>query len=56
LDAVKKIPEVKSAYFVFGRYDIVAFVETPSYDAVSKLSNKLHAIVGTKSTETLIEG
>ena len=56
MDAVKKIPEVKSAYFVFGRYDIVAFVETPSYDAVSKLSNKLHAIVGTKSTETLIEG
>jgi len=56
LDAVKKIPEAKSPYFVFGRYDIVAFVEAPSYDALSKLSNKLHAIAGTKSTETLIEG
>jgi len=56
LDAVKKIPEVKSAYLVFGRYDIVAFAEAPSYDALSALSNKLHAIAGTKSTETLIEG
>ena len=56
LDAVKKIPEVKSAYFVFGRYDIVAFVEAPSYDALSTLTSKLHAIAGTKSTETLIEG
>ena len=56
LDAVKKIPGVKSAYFVFGRYDIVAFVEAPSYDAVSVSSNKLHAVAGTKSTETLIEG
>ena len=56
LNAVKKILEVKSAYLVFGRYDIVAFAEAPSYDALSTLSNKLHAIVGTKSTETLIEG
>jgi len=55
-DALKKIPEVKSAYFVFGRYDIVAFIDAPSYEALSALSSKLHAIAGTKSTETLIEG
>jgi len=56
LEAVKKISEVKRAYFVFGRYDIVAFAEAPTYDALSRLSNKLHGIAGTKSTETLLEG
>jgi len=56
LNAVKKIPEVKSAYFAFGRYDIVAFAEAPNHEAISTLSTKANAIKAIKSTETLIEG
>lgn len=55
LDALKKIPEVKSAFLVFGRYDVVAFVEAPTYEALSTLTTKVNAIPETKSTESLIE-
>ena len=56
LEAVKKLPEVKSACFVLGRYDIVAFAEAPTFEALSSLSSKINAIKELKSTETLIEG
>lgn len=55
IEAVKKFPEVKKAYFVFGRYDIVAFVEAPNYKALSKVTAGINAIKDLKSTETLIE-
>jgi DNA-binding Lrp family transcriptional regulator len=56
LEAVKKLPEIKSAHLVLGRYDIVAFAEAPTFEAVSSLSSKINAIKELKSTETLIEG
>ena len=56
LEAVKKLPEVKSAHLVLGRYDIVAFAEAPTFEAVSSLSSKMNTIKELKSTETLIEG
>jgi len=56
LEAVKKIPEVKTAHFILGRYDIVAFTEAPTFEALSSLSSKINAIKELKSTETLIEG
>jgi len=55
LKAVKKFPEVKKAYFVFGRFDLVAFVEAPSYEAISKITASINAVDVLKSTETLIE-
>lgn len=55
LEAVKKFPGIKSAYFVFGRYDIVAFAEASTYEALSALTTKVNAIPGIKSTESLIE-
>lgn len=55
LDALKKIPEVKSAFLVFGRYDVVAFAEAPTYEDLSILTTKVNAIPETKSTESLIE-
>jgi len=55
LEAVKKFPEVKSAHFVLGRYDIVAFAEAPTYEAISSLASKINAIRELKSTETLTE-
>jgi len=56
LEAVTKLPEIKSAHLVLGRYDIVAFAEAPTFEAVSSLSSKINAIKELKSTETLIEG
>jgi len=55
LKAVKKIQEIKQAYFVFGRYDIVAFAEASTYNALSTLTSKVNATPGVKSTESLIE-
>jgi DNA-binding Lrp family transcriptional regulator len=55
LEAVKKLPEVKSTHLVLGRYDIVAFAEAPTYEDLSTLATKVNAIPETKSTETLIE-
>jgi len=55
LEAVKKLPEVKSAHLVLGRYDIVALAEAPTYEGLSTLATKVNAIPDTKSTETLIE-
>ena len=55
LAAIKRFPEIKSAHLVFGRYDIVAFAEAPTYEALSTLTIEVNAIPETKSTETLIE-
>ena len=54
-DAVNKLPEIKSAYLVFGRYDVVAFAEAPTYEALTTVTTKVNAIPGTKSTESLTE-
>jgi len=56
LDAVKKFKEVKTAFLVFGRYDIVAFAEVVSLEAMEKLSSKVNAIKEIRSTETLMQG
>ena len=55
LAAIKRLPEIKSAHLVFGRYDIVAFAEAPTYEALSTLTIKVNAIPENKSTETLLE-
>ncbi|MFB0523748.1 MAG: Lrp/AsnC ligand binding domain-containing protein [Candidatus Bathyarchaeia archaeon] len=55
LKAVRKFPEVKKAYFVFGRYDIIAFADASDYEAVSVLTAKINSIKELKSTESLIE-
>lgn len=55
LEGVKKLPEVKSAQLVLGRYDVVAFAETPTYEAATALSLNVNAIGGVKSSETLVE-
>jgi len=56
LAAVKKFKEVKTAFLVFGRYDIVAFAEVVSLEAMEKLSSKVNAIKEIRSTETLMQG
>ncbi len=55
LNSVKKIESVRKAFMVFGRYDIVAFIEARDYEAVRKLSLAVNAIEGVEQTETVVE-
>nr|MDO8098570.1 Lrp/AsnC ligand binding domain-containing protein [Candidatus Njordarchaeota archaeon] len=55
LEAVKGAKGVLRAFAVYGRYDIVAFVEAPNFTSVIKIAEKINATKGIKSTETAIE-
>jgi len=55
LEAVKKVKGVKKAYVVYGRFDMVAFVEGPGYPALRELTAKINSVDGVRSTETLAE-
>ena len=56
LEGVRKVENVVKAFPVYGRYDIVAFIEAPDFKAISEASGKINATKGVKSTETAIEG
>jgi DNA-binding Lrp family transcriptional regulator len=56
LKSVRDVKGVVRAFPVYGRYDIVVFVEAPDYNSVSRISGEINAIKGVKSTETAIEG
>lgn len=53
-EKIEKIEGVKKVYRVFGRYDLVAHVETPTLGALSSVTDKTRAIEGVLSTESLI--
>jgi len=53
---VKKMKGIVKAFPVFGRYDIVAFVQASDFNSVLKISKQINAIKGIRSTETAIEG
>ena len=55
LEAVLGLPSVKKAYFCYGRFDIVVFVEVEDYKAVREISKKINSVEGVRSTETLVE-
>jgi len=55
LDEIRKVKNVRKAFAVYGRYDIVAFVEAPDFKAVAGASRAINALDGIKSTETAIE-
>jgi len=55
-DEAKKIPGVKDAYPVFGRYDVVVFIEEADYQAAKAVAAKVAQLEGVRSTETLPEG
>jgi len=55
LKAINGMPEVKKVYFVYGRFDIVAFLEAVDYKNVREISGKINSIDGVRSTETLVE-
>lgn len=56
LEGVRAVKGVVRAFPVYGRYDIVVFVEAPDYDSVKRISGEVNALKGVKSTETAVEG
>ena len=56
LEGIKAIEGVVKAFPVYGRYDIVAFIEASDFNSVSKTLGEINAIKDIKSTETAIEG
>jgi len=55
LKSILELPEVKKAYFTYGRFDIVCFLEAEDSAKVSSLTAKINSIEGVRSSETLIE-
>lgn len=53
-EKIEKIKGVKTVYRVFGRYDLVAHVETSDLDALPYVTDRIRAIGGVLSTESLI--
>jgi len=55
LDALKCIDGVVKCYPVYGRFDVVCFIEAKSNEEVAKISAEINRIEGVRSTETLVE-
>jgi uncharacterized protein with GYD domain len=51
----KKVSGVKDAYPVFGRYDVVVFVEAQDFQALKEVAVNVGRMEGVRSTETLPE-
>ncbi|MCD6325299.1 Lrp/AsnC ligand binding domain-containing protein [Candidatus Bathyarchaeota archaeon] len=56
LETVKTIREVRKAYFTYGRFDIVVFLEVEGYRELREITVRINDIPGVRSTETLAEG
>jgi hypothetical protein len=54
-EQLKTLEYVTSAYAVFGRYDIVAFLDCKSINELFKSASEATRLDGVMSSETLIE-
>jgi len=50
-----RIPGVKDGFLVFGHYDYAAFVDVPSLEKVTQISEKIQRLKFVRFVETLIE-
>ena len=55
LDSVRKVADVRKAYFTYGRFDIAIFVGVEDYKKLREITTKINDIEGVRSTETLPE-
>ena len=55
LGAVQDMDEVRKAFFSYGRFDIVIFVEVDGYKKLREFTGRINSIEGVRSTETLVE-
>ena len=53
---LKQYKEVKDAFVVYGRVDIVIFVQADSYKRISEISHEINSTPTVTYTETLVEG
>jgi DNA-binding Lrp family transcriptional regulator len=56
LETIRNIEGVRKAYFTYGRFDIVAFLEIEGYKELREITGRINEIPGVRSTETLAEG
>ncbi len=56
LEGIMDIEGVLDAYVVFGRFDIVVFIEAEDYYELKDIAGRIAGIEGIKSTETLVHG
>ncbi|KYH41159.1 MAG: AsnC family transcriptional regulator [Candidatus Bathyarchaeota archaeon B63] len=56
LETIKTIKGVRKAYFTYGRFDIVAFLEIRDYKELREITGRINEMPGVRSTETLAEG
>ena len=55
LDKIRKIAEIKSAYLVYGVYDIVAILESNTFDGLREIvTTKIRSLGEVISTVTMI--
>ena len=54
LERIKTMSGVTKAYYTYGRWDVVAFIDTPA-EEIGKISANVNLIDGVRSTETLPE-
>jgi hypothetical protein len=55
-DELKRIANVSDAYAVFGRFDVVAFLQSGDVRELYKSISKATKLAGIMSTESLVEG
>lgn len=55
LAAIRKIRGVRKAYFTYGGFDLVAFLDVEGYGSLREKTTQINAIDGVRSTETLVE-
>ncbi|MBS7644035.1 Lrp/AsnC ligand binding domain-containing protein [Candidatus Bathyarchaeota archaeon] len=55
LEKIKRIKGVRKAFYAYGRWDIVAFLELQDYKSIRVISGEINSIDGVRSTETLPE-
>lgn len=56
LEEVRGVEGIKDAYAVFGRFDIVVFMEADDYYKLKDIAAEIAGIEGIESTETLVHG
>jgi len=55
LSAIHKVQGVRKAYFTYGRFDIVTFLEVEDYKELRRITEHINSLQGVRSTETLAE-
>jgi uncharacterized protein with GYD domain len=55
LKAIHVLEGVRKAYFTYGRFDIVTFVDVEDYRVLRNITSQINSLDGVRSTETLGE-